>query len=102
MIEILSMKRFCILSLFSAVAFSATLALAAAPLVNTACSQPGKTKMDTDGKNIIACVCSSVANCAPSDLIWKAMTNDVLTTGTISCPEGHVMIGISNGQPQCN
>ncbi|MFA5041573.1 MAG: hypothetical protein WC464_08080 [Bdellovibrionales bacterium] len=70
---------------------------AQAALVGSSCAQSGKTQMDTDGKNIIACVCKTIANCGPSDLVWKAMAGP-----NISCPSGQGLTGIVNGVPQCS
>ncbi|MFA5041836.1 MAG: hypothetical protein WC464_09430 [Bdellovibrionales bacterium] len=85
---------------FLAAGFLIALALSApeaqAALAGTACSQAGQTKMDTDNKNIIACVCKTTANCGSSDLVWKGMSS-----GNITCPAGQALTGIVNGQPQC-
>ncbi|MFA5041572.1 MAG: hypothetical protein WC464_08075 [Bdellovibrionales bacterium] len=84
-------------------ALAAFQAEAAGALIGTSCSQLGQTKIDADGKNIIACVCNATANCNTSGLVWKTMTNGTLTTGTISCPSGQIMTAISaTGAPTCS
>ncbi len=71
---------------------------AEAGLLGTSCSNVtlGTTKMDTDGLNIVACLCNTQANCAAGDQVWKAMSSNK----DIKCASG-VLSGISNGQPVC-
>ncbi|MFA5041564.1 MAG: hypothetical protein WC464_08030, partial [Bdellovibrionales bacterium] len=68
-----------------------------AALAGTACTQSGLSRMDTDGKNIIACVCKTISNCGASDLVWKTMAAQ-----NISCPAGQAIRAIVNGTPQCS
>ena len=75
----------------------------AASMVGQSCDTVGKTQLDSDQINIVACVCSTQANCdtaavAPgiNDLKWAVMSN-----GPLVCPSGQALTGIVNGQPQC-
>ncbi len=81
-------------ALFVAAALPASPALAA--LAGTACTQSGATRMDTDNRNVVACVCKTTSNCGPSDLAWKAMSS-----GNATCPAGQALTGIVSGVPQC-
>lgn len=67
-------------------------------MIGTACEDVGVTKMDLDKANIVGCVCKTGSLCTK---VWKSMTVDVLTTGTLTCPSGQVMQGISSGVPVC-
>ncbi|MFA5040323.1 MAG: hypothetical protein WC464_01640 [Bdellovibrionales bacterium] len=75
----------------------------------------GKTRMDEDKANLIACLYDG------ANLVWKPMTTKntsitcasgqvltgiafgqpVCSTLTFSCPTGQVITSISNGQPTC-
>ncbi|MFA5041688.1 MAG: hypothetical protein WC464_08665 [Bdellovibrionales bacterium] len=79
---------------------------AASTLVGTGCSTStaGQVKMDTDGVNLIACLCNTTANCdtvKPADLVWKSMSNTVTSAKQITCPSGKILTGVSNGAPIC-
>ncbi|MFA5041565.1 MAG: hypothetical protein WC464_08035 [Bdellovibrionales bacterium] len=90
------------LAFLYAVALASWPACAGTSVIGTPCSQLGRTQIDADGKNIVACLCSTTANCASSDYKWKSMTEGSLASGAISCPSGQIMTGIINGQPQCS
>ncbi len=70
---------------------------AQAALLGSACDQRGASRMDTDGKNIVACVCKTMANCGTADLVWKAMAS-----ADVTCPAGQAIKAIVNGVPQCS
>lgn len=63
----------------------------------------GVSKMDVGSNNLIACIYDK----DPSSAVWKIMTINVLTTGTILCPTKTqpnlpVLKGInSDGTPEC-
>jgi len=95
-----SIMRILVLTVFCAMALTAfSMQQAEAALLGTSCSNEvvGKTRMDTDNKNIIACVCATTANCATLDLKWKAMSNSSI----IACETGKVMTGIDKGVAVC-
>ncbi len=58
----------------------------AASLLGNGCSASGTTKLDNDHKNIVTCIGGK----------WKAMTSNDVT-----CPEGQVLKGLSNGAAVC-
>lgn len=94
----LALAVICALSL-SALPAQASCTAGSAKLPGYCCSERGKTTMDDNQVNIIACVCETMANCSANTggLIWKAMSNK----NDITCPTGQVLTGISSGVATC-
>ncbi len=78
--------------LLAALALLAFPAHALAALPGQACSEVGKTTMDDNKRNIIACLYNDTS----SALIWKSMS-----TSQVSCGSGQAVTSISNGIPVC-
>ena len=60
----------------------------AAALVGASCENIGESRMDSNSRSIITCLCSSVDNCEqsdPDDLVWKSNTasNSGVVRGTL-------------------
>lgn len=67
-----------ILSVFPATANAAVCDPVKTTCITTplsSCTTVGQTTMDHDQRNIISCVCNTVANCGAADLVWKSMTS---------------------------
>ncbi len=70
-------------------AFHAPLARAALP--GQPCTEIGKTLMDENKQNLVACL-----NNGYGILKWKATTDS-----DVSCSAGQIVTGVVNGVPQC-
>jgi len=91
-------------SVFTAFPAQATCNPSPGNIPGNCCSSVGKTVMDDNNQNIIACVCDTIAGCDkinPANLIWKAMSNSKININIGCSTAGDVMTGIDKGIAKC-
>ncbi|MFA5040167.1 MAG: hypothetical protein WC464_00850 [Bdellovibrionales bacterium] len=86
------MRTFRYVALLGVVFFSIAAQQADAAVAGQPCNEIGKTQMDDNNRNVVACLYNSYGI-----LKWKATTggNDV------SCTTGKVVMNVIDGVPQC-